>query len=301
MFFLPQHFFDHTEQHRTIILRGCSVVESCLYQELMTDSAYTTEFEIIHIVSGMLSIEQNKQVHHIQAGGTAIVRKGTYFDFTKKSTADAPNYQSILFFLKQDFINEFLRKQYQHSHVQKTHDGASNIAALKTIICLPQHPLLQGFMRSLMPYFGSALEGNHELLRIKTLEFLLNLQVLFPATLSVFSEAPTLAKDDLVRVMEETFHKNLPIEEFAVLSGRSLSTFKRDFAEIYATTPAQWLKERRLNYAKKLLAQDKYNVSEACYEAGFENVSHFSASFKKYFGYSPTHLKLTSSQQSFER
>ena len=42
-----------------------------------------------------------------------------------------------------------------------------------------------------------------------------------------------------------------------------------------------------INQAKKLLLQDK-TVSDACYETGFENLSHFNKTFKKFSGENPS-------------
>jgi len=43
----------------------------------------------------------------------------------------------------------------------------------------------------------------------------------------------------------------------------------------------------KLNLAAEFLKNKRGNVSEAAYEFGFSNPSHFSRMFKKYFGISP--------------
>jgi AraC-like DNA-binding protein len=45
--------------------------------------------------------------------------------------------------------------------------------------------------------------------------------------------------------MEENFSFNLKLEEFARLSMRSLSAFKRDFQQVYQTSPGKWLLGKR--------------------------------------------------------
>ncbi|MFZ9473178.1 MAG: helix-turn-helix domain-containing protein [Sediminibacterium sp.] len=42
-----------------------------------------------------------------------------------------------------------------------------------------------------------------------------------------------------------------------------------------------------MNHAKKLLMQDA-NVTEACYEVGFESLSYFNKIFKKITGENPS-------------
>ncbi len=91
--------------------------------------------------------------------------------------------------------------------------------------------------------------------------------------------------------MEENFCYNLKLEGFAKLCARSLSAFKRDFQNIYKTTPAKWLLEKRLAYAHHLLSNSGRTVAEASFESGFENNSHFSREFSKRFGVTPASIK----------
>lgn len=53
-------------------------------------------------------------------------------------------------------------------------------------------------------------------------------------------------------------------------------------------TPATFFKIYKLNRAAELLREGKYNISEIAYMTGFSTLSHFSTSFKKQFGVSPS-------------
>lgn len=95
----------------------------------------------------------------------------------------------------------------------------------------------------------------------------------------------------LTDVMESNFCFNLKIEEFAKLSHRSLSTFKRDFLNHYNTTPGRWLLGKRLDYAANLLLRNFSNISQVAFESGFEDHSHFSRAFKEKFGLAPSQYR----------
>jgi len=56
-------------------------------------------------------------------------------------------------------------------------------------------------------------------------------------------------KIDLVSYMEQNFMYNLPLEKFGYLTGRSLTTFKRDFSKAFNNTPQRWLTQKRLELA----------------------------------------------------
>ncbi|MBA4058569.1 MAG: AraC family transcriptional regulator, partial [Marivirga sp.] len=45
-----------------------------------------------------------------------------------------------------------------------------------------------------------------------------------------------------------------------------------------------------LELAHYQFAEKNKKPVDVCYEVGFENLSHFSYAFKKYFGYAPTVL-----------
>jgi len=83
---------------------------------------------------------------------------------------------------------------------------------------------------------------------------------------------------------------NLPLEKFAFLTGRSLTTFKSDFKKIFHKTPGKWLTEKRLDLAHFKLTTKNQKASDVYLSAGFENLSHFSFAFKKAFGYTPSSL-----------
>ena len=55
--------------------------------------------------------------------------------------------------------------------------------------------------------------------------------------------------------------------------------------------PAAFFKAYKLNRAAELIAEGKYNISEIADMTGFSTLSHFSTSFKKQFGVSPSEYR----------
>jgi len=87
--------------------------------------------------------------------------------------------------------------------------------------------------------------------------------------------------------MEQYFNKNISLGDMAELSGRSLSTFKREFSRTFNTTPAKWIRERRLSWAAQLLRNSNKNITEITYDSGYDSLSHFSSLFRKQYGMTP--------------
>jgi AraC-like DNA-binding protein len=97
-------------------------------------------------------------------------------------------------------------------------------------------------------------------------------------------------KIDLERFMLNNYYFNVPIEKFAQLTGRSLASFKRDFQKTFGMAPRQWLQEKRLTEAHYLIEQKNKKASNIYLDLGFESLSHFSYSFKKKYGKTPTEV-----------
>jgi AraC family transcriptional regulator, exoenzyme S synthesis regulatory protein ExsA len=101
-------------------------------------------------------------------------------------------------------------------------------------------------------------------------------------------------KIDLEEFMNEHFTFNVEMKRFAFLTGRSLSTFKRDSEKIFHTAPGRWLRQKRLNQAYYLIKEKGEKPSDVYLEVGFEDLSHFSFAFKKEFGKAPSLVDRTS-------
>ena len=100
-------------------------------------------------------------------------------------------------------------------------------------------------------------------------------------------------RTDITSTVEDNIMNSLSLNQLAVLSGRSLSSFRRDFLAIYNMPPSQWIRQRRLDKARELLLNTTMTITDVCYTLGFENLAHFSRLFKSCFGHSPTEFKLT--------
>ena len=83
------------------------------------------------------------------------------------------------------------------------------------------------------------------------------------------------------------------MEEFATYTGRSLATFKRDFAKVSDMSPEKWLIRKRLDKAYEMLHDGKHKPSDVYVAVGFKNRSHFSMAFKRLFGVPPGSVRDT--------
>lgn len=89
--------------------------------------------------------------------------------------------------------------------------------------------------------------------------------------------------------MELNYKRNVPLERFAEASGRSLSTFRRDFQQVFGVQPGKWLLVRRLDEAYNRISRGE-RPSDILVELGFESFSHFTRTFKERFGSLPSQV-----------
>ncbi len=92
------------------------------------------------------------------------------------------------------------------------------------------------------------------------------------ANASVLKEQQRLHK--IYHFIETQYQRQVDLSEVAGLSHLTKAAFCRYFKKSTHLTFTDFLNQYRINQAKKSLLQNK-TVTEACYETGFENLSHF--------------------------
>lgn len=282
----PNNLLSLPEKHRAIQLDGCTVIESCHYEKAIRNSMFVSEHLFLFLFTGKLLLEMASEQIVVKPGEAVLMRKAHYLNYEKIGYAENTAYKSLLFFLSDKFIKEFL-KLSDANNVRQQANNSSPVFKVET------DAALRLCAESVKNYFGSALANEAELARLKILEILFiltNLNGNLAADLYRFSQP---APADLVETMERNFTLPATLAEFAYLTGRSLSKFKRDFERVFQLPPSLWLREKRLDYARRLLTTTDMSVSDVCLESGFENFSHFSRSFKDFYGESPSNLKRT--------
>lgn len=223
----------------------------------------------------------------IQADKSYIFKKGDIFLIPRNQLATIINYpkdglphKSVVMHLSTDRLRRF----YADLEVRPEPLVSHQIHSFDT------HPLLESCMASLIPYFDLQDVFPEEIAALKITEAISILRAIDPGIDAVLANFEEPGRIDLAAFMERNFMFNMPLEKFSYLTGRSLTTFKRDFHRIYQTTPQRWLTQKRLELAHYHLAENRRKPVEVYFETGFENLSHFSYAFKKHFGYTPTDL-----------
>ncbi|WP_343330211.1 AraC family transcriptional regulator [Polaribacter staleyi] len=86
------------------------------------------------------------------------------------------------------------------------------------------------------------------------------------------------------------------LQELANEIGLNIKKLKEGFKQIYGDTVYSFLLDYKMEYARKLLESNQFNVNEVGVKIGYSTASHFIAAFKKKFGTTPKKHVLSSKQ-----
>jgi AraC-like DNA-binding protein len=248
--------------------------------QLLTESHF-----LIYVISGRKDFISSNKTYESKAGDALFLRSGVY---TTRQYFDEDNCV-LLFFMNDDFIQNFM---LENGSVIP----ANNETTQDQIFRLDVDDVLKSLFHSVYNYLKMGTEIPKNLVEIKFKELLFSV-VLNPKNMHLakfFNSLNQTSKTSLDHVMTENFQHDLQLEEFARLSGRSLSAFKRDFKNFYNQPPGKWLRDKRLAYAKTLLLSSDLNVNQICYESGFKNSTHFNKAFKDKYRLPPKQFQAQS-------
>lgn len=95
------------------------------------------------------------------------------------------------------------------------------------------------------------------------------------------------AKKNFEQTIFAHIFKDIPIEELAKLTNRSLTSFKKEFRRHFQIPPHKWFIRQRLMHSRLLLISTSKSISEIGNECAFPNTSHFIKLFKKEYQVTP--------------
>jgi AraC-like DNA-binding protein len=86
-----------------------------------------------------------------------------------------------------------------------------------------------------------------------------------------------------IEIMEANLFKNLSLDVMAKTVGMSKSSLLRLFKDSLGLSPIQYLRNRRLDEAKRILATQNYSVSEVACLFGYQDSSSFTRAYRVRF------------------
>ena len=265
-----------------IRILGESFLYSCSFDIAHIYEQFVPEHVLVYQISGQTQIYHQRGEMVLEAGNVLLARKNQFAKSIKIPAKDKP-YQCISILLTGDRLKQYALDNKIVCNEQ--HFGNKNIL-------LEDAGVLTDYFLSILPYVEPGKNVSKALALAKVNEAVAMLVEIRPDLKPLLFDFSDPHKQNLEEFMLKNFHHNAPIKHFAKLSGRSLSSFKRDFAETFKVSPGTWLKEKRLSEAYYLIKKKSQKPRDIYLELGFENLSHFYTAFKRKYGHTPAEIKL---------
>ncbi|NND25646.1 MAG: helix-turn-helix transcriptional regulator [Flavobacteriaceae bacterium] len=99
------------------------------------------------------------------------------------------------------------------------------------------------------------------------------------------TEPEDSAKIDMIyKHINSNFQRQISLEEISDIASMTIPGFCRYFKNATGKTFTKLVNEYRVVHATKLLSESSNNITDICYECGFNNFSHFNKLFKEFTG-----------------
>lgn len=263
---------------RVIEYNGISF--SCIHSASIKETFSLSDHALVFLSSGTLEISKQDKTITMTPGESIFIRKDCEVTLTKSMGGDGSPFKSVMI----TFERKFLLQYYRKIKSEQVNAERSSSSVLK----IPSRPDTASLFTSLMPFFWSEDKPTEEWVDGKKTE---GLDCILRTDKNVYASLFDFSgkwKIDLADFMEKNYMQNLSLEEFANYTGRSLSSFNRDFRKIYGEQPQKWIITKKLEAARILLSEKPSRVQDVMNDVGFTNLSHFSRIYKETYGHSPS-------------
>lgn len=94
--------------------------------------------------------------------------------------------------------------------------------------------------------------------------------------------------DKVIHYFNCNYQQKIKLRDIAEKIGMNPTSFCRYFKEKTGKSFTSFVNEMRIGHACKLLVEGKLSISQICFECGFNNVSNYNRTFRKFTGFTPS-------------
>lgn len=153
--------------------------------------------------------------------------------------------------------------------------------------------LIKKYVEGLLFYFENPSLVNEDILVLKLKEIVLLLAQSQNADSIqlILSQLFSPAAYSFKQIIEANVFSQLTIEQLAEQNNLSISSFKREFAKLYNDTPANYIRNKKLEKAAELLLISDDRITDIAYDCGFNDLATFTKNFTDKFQSSPSNYR----------
>lgn len=277
------------EGFKKLVIDDLVFVEYTCMQEETKFGLWSNTNYFAFIFSGKKMWRSIYHSYVVEDGDIIFVKKGA--NLTHQFFDD--QFCAVFVFIPDHFIQAFFKKNPSYLNCEQ-----KDLSRQDAILPVVNNEILKSYSLSITTYLNAYHNLDEKLIALKLEELILSL-VSNPRYQDLTDYFLSLCQNEdyhLTRVLEENFAYNLKLEEYAQLCHMSLSTFKKKFKEHYKTSPAKWLKDRKLDLSIHKLLTSDLQIAQIAFECGFASTSHFIRIFKEKYELSPLQYRQESAK-----
>lgn len=247
----------------------------------------------LYMLEGQINYKTEHQSISVPVDEAVLLKCGNYFSQMKSSNTSKHNQIVIVHFHPQ-----ILKKIYD-TDLPKIFQKPQTINQNIDLSKINNDFLIQKYIEGLLFYFDNPSLINEDLLVIKLKEIILLLCQTKNATViqQILSQLFSPTSFTFKQIIENSLFSNCTMDELAQMTNLSLSSFKREFKKNYDDSPANYIRNKRLEKAAELLKVSKERITDIAFDCGFNDLANFSTLFHEKFNCSPSAYRLSQSNK----
>jgi len=242
----------------------------------------------IYMVEGQIKYEIEDKSITIPVNDAVMLKCGNYFSQIRNSTTSKNNQIVIV-----HFHPEILKKIYD-TDLPKIFQEPAKIDLSVSLGKINNDFLIQKYIEGMLFYFDNPTLINEDILVIKLKEIVLLLCQTknAPVIQQILSQLFSPTSYSFKQVIENNLFSHFTLDDFTQMTNLSLSSFKREFKKNYNDSPANYIRNKKLEKAADLLLISEERITDIAFDCGFNDLANFSTLFHDKFNCTPSAYRL---------
>ena len=242
----------------------------------------------IYMVEGQIKYEIEDKSITIPVNDAVMLKCGNYFSQIRNSTTSKNNQIVIV-----HFHPEILKKIYDTDLPKIFQEPAKRDLSV-SLGKINNDFLIQKYIEGMLFYFDNPTLVNEDILVIKLKEIVLLLCQTknAPVIQQILSQLFSPTSYSFKQVIENNLFSHFTLDDFTQMTNLSLSSFKREFKKNYNDSPANYIRNKKLEKAADLLLISEERITDIAFDCGFKDLANFSTLFHDKFNCTPSAYRL---------
>lgn len=273
----------NVHNHHKIELLGKTVFERIVFTPPLKATEWMeNEACLIYSREGSAKMHSHNKSERFAQDESVFMKCGNYINHWQIREEDSRN-EAVAIHFYPDVISLIFETNIPKYLLEPVNAGA------ESFVKIDKSSVLKSYVEGLMVYFDNPVLFNEDSIKLKLRELISLLYGLNSNGIrEILSDLFNPDKREFKSIIARHLYDDLSLEELATLTHLSLASFKRKFKEHYELSPGQYLLQKKLERAGKLLRTTEDRIADVGFDCGFNDLSSFTRAFSKKYGVSPT-------------